>query len=411
MKSSHSITSRVERRALAMFFLLLAAPACTDEGEPTTGAGGSTSTSTSGGAGGSGGDISTGGSGGDTSTGGTGGASSCLPASAYAALFTLGAPDLCAVAVYTAAGTINYQQPTWGSHGGPLLVTAGAQDGEVTISRWTPPAGAQGAMTIADETVDAGIPAGTFVGGAAIDLGFRPGTAVSYSGAFPDTEGELVIVDGADTSERYPVNALFSMALLPTGQSGRLVHTGYSPLGDDALGPNGLYAADDCMKTFDPSADPSCADPIQVAAWGDASGPAGADTQGNLFSVMTSFGGDQVCRGFAASTIAQGAAATDGDVLFSLPGFGLGLAAIAPLAAAPGILAFQPSDAATFEALNVLQIRVTVAGDVVTAAAPSELLALATPNTAVAMLTDPEDRLWVGVPDGAGTTFVVLARK
>lgn len=404
-------SSFFERAALPFIFFLLAVPGCTDEGEPTGGTGGS------GGAGAEGGSGGAGGSGAATSSGGAGGgATACLPASAYEALFTLGAPDLCAFAVYTAEGSISYQQPTWGSHGGPLLVEAGAGAGEVTLSRWSPPAGAEGAITIAGTTIDAGVPAGAFVGGAAVDLGFRPGTAISYSGAFPATEGEIVVVDGDDTSERYPVNGVFSMALLAAGGSGRILHTGFSPLGDDALGANGLYAADDCAMTFDPGADPSCADPIQVAAWGDASGPAVADSQGNVFAVMTSFSGDQVARAFAASTVAEGAAPALGDELFALPGFGLGLAAIAPSDGAPGIVAFQPSDGMTFEALDVLQIRYTAAGDTVTAdGAPSPLLTLAAPNTPVAMLTDPQDRLWVGFPTGtAGNpemTFVVLGRK
>ena len=407
MNRSLSIIGTAERAALAIFFLSLAVPGCTDEGEPTGGTGASGATGGSGGAGGSGG------SGGETTTGGTGGgAPTCLPASAYESFFTLAASDLCALAVYTAEGSINYQQPTWGSHGGPLLLSAGANEGEVELTRWTPPEGAEGAMTITSKTVDAGVPAGAFVGGVAADLGFRPGTAVSYSGAFPDTQGELIIVDGDDTSERYPVNALFSMAVLPSGRSGRIAHTSLSPLGDNQPGANGLYAADDCMMTFDPGADPSCSDPIQVAAWGDASGPAAADAQGNFFVVMTSFSGDQEARGFAAGTIAEGAAATSGDELFTLPGFGVTLAAIAPSGSAPGIVAFQPSDGSTFEALDAVQIRFTVANDQVTVdGAPTELLKLATPNTPLSMLTDPQDRLWVGVPTGTGTTFVVLGRK
>lgn len=397
MRLPFSIIGTAERAALAIVLFLLAAPGCTDqEGLPT---------------GGSGAASGSGGSGGATGGGGAGGAA-CLPASAYESLFTLEAPDLCALGVYTAAGTISYQQPTWGAHGGPLLVAAGANDGEVTLSRWKAPAGAEGAMTIADTTVGAGVPAGAFVGGAAIDLGFRPGTLVSYAGAFPDTQGELIVIDGAKSDERYPVNALFSMALLPEAQGGRLVYSGFSTLGDAAAAPNGLYAADDCAGTFDPAAAAGCAAPLAVAAWGDSSGPVAADAQGNVFAVMTSFSGDQEGRAFAASAVAKGAAATDGDVLFSLPGFGVSLAALAPADGAPGIVAFQPSDPMTFEALDVLQIRYAADGGAVTAeGAPSALLTLATANTPVAMLTDPEDRLWVGVPEGAGTTFVVLGRK
>ncbi len=319
----------------------------------------------------------------------------------------------------TAEAPIGYAQPTWGAHGGPLLVAQGPGDGEVTLDRWTPPGGATGAITIESKTLAAKIPAGAYVGGEAIDLGFRAGTALSYSGAFPDTSGELIIADGASTDERYPVNALFSMVVLPNASdatSGRIAYTGASPLGDATAGPNALYAADDCAGSFLPNGEPSCAEPIQVAAWGDASGPAVTDAQGNTFVVMTNFAGDQVGRAFAADAIAEGAPASAGDELFTLSGFGQSLAAIAPDATAPGIVAFQPSDSATFEALDVLEIRYSVKDGKVTAeSGPKPLLTFPEANTAVAMLTDPEGHLWVGVPvtDGAKTTttFVVLARK
>lgn len=410
MRTSSKV-HHLNHAAVATALLLLASPGCSDEGETLTGGAGGTGGSTaSGGAGGGGG---------STASGGAGGAEiACLPSSATAALFTLAADDLCAVAIYTAEGTIAYQQPTWGSHGGPLLVTQGPGDGEATLARWSPPAGAEGAMTIATTTVDAKIPAGAFVGAEALDLGFRPGTAITYSNAFPDTSGELVIVDGASSDERYAVNGIFSMLSLPTseGVTGRLAYSGLSILGDATAGANGLYAADDCAASFDPSADPQCAEPIEVAAWGDASGPVIADRLGNTFVVMTSFAGDQIGRGFAAPKIAKGGAATSGDDLFTLDGFGQSLAAIAPAAGAPGILAFQPSDAMTFEALDVLQVRYSAGADAITVdAQPAPMITFPSPNTPVALLTDPQDRLWVGVPvkDGGttSTTFVVLARK
>lgn len=415
MQSTTFIARTVRHAAAATLWLLAATPGCTDDPETS---GSTTSTGGSGGAGGAtdtGGTTGTGGAGGTTTTT----ALACLPDAATAALFTLGASDLCAIAVFTSSGAINYQQPTWGAHGGPLLVSPGPGDGEVTLDRWTPPAGASGEITIESTTLAAGIPAGAFAGAEALDLGFRAGTAISYSGAFPDTAGELVIAKGTDTTERYPVNALFSMIVLPKAgdaTSGRLAHTGMSALGDAAAGANGLYAADDCMGTFLPNAQPACGAPIEVAAWGDASGPAVADAAGNAFVVMTSFAGDQEGRAFAADAIAEGAPASEGDVLFTLGGFGQSLAALAPDAAAPGIVAFQPSDASSFEALDVLEIRYSVKDGHVTAESqPKPLLTFPKANTPVAMLTDPEGRLWVGVPvdDGGGatTTFVVLARK
>ncbi len=415
MQSTTFIARTVRHAATATLLFLAAAPGCTDDPE-TSG-----STTSTGGSGGAGGTTDTGGT---TSSGGAGGtttttAITCLPDATTAKLFTLSASDLCAIAVFTSSGAINYEQPTWGAHGGPLLVAQGPGDGEVTLDRWTPPAGASGKVTIASTTLAAGIPAGAFAGAEAIDLGFRAGTAISYSGAFPDTAGELIIADGTNTNERYPVNALFSMVVLPKAgdaTSGRLAHTGMSALGDAAAGQNGLYAADDCMGTFLPNGQPTCGAPIEVAAWGDASGPAVADALGNLFVVMTSFAGDQEGRAFAADAIAEGAPASEGDVLFTLSGFGQSLAAIAPEGAAPGIVAFQPSDASSFEALDVLEIRYAVKdGNVTAESPPKPLLTFAKPNTPVAMLTDPEGHLWVGVPvdDGGDvtTTFVVLARR
>ena len=402
---------------LATLLLFAGAPACTDEGEPT-----GETTLGAGGAGASGGTAGAGGTGGAGGNGGAGGgAVTCLPESAYASLFTLQANDLCAVAVYTAATTIAYQQPSWGTHGGPLLVAAGPGDGDVTLSRWSPPSGAEGAMTVATTTIGAKIPGGAFAGAQALDLTFRPGTVISYAGSFPDTEGEVIVATESGTDERYPVNGFFSVAEIPASTdatTGRLVHTSLSPLGDPDAGANALHAADDCAGTFVPEGGSPCAEPLQIAAWGDASGPVVTDALGDVLVVMSNFAGDQEIRGFAASKIGKGGAAFAGDSLLTLDGFGLSLAALAPTGLATGVLAFQPADGMTFEALDVLQVRYTVEnGALVTSSMPPALLALKTPNTPVALLTDTEDRLWAGVSilDDQGapvsTTFVVIARK
>lgn len=415
MKRSFQVPSRVNRAAIATLLLALAVPGCGD-GDTTTGTGGAGGTGASGGSGGSGASGATGGSGGSGGTGG-GAAVTCLPQDSHAALFTIAATDLCAIAVYTSTAMIAYQQPTWGDHGGPLLMEAGPGEGEVTLLRWSPPNGTAGEMTLAKTTVAAKIPAGAFAGVEALDLGFRAGTAFSYSGAFPDTKGELIVAADASTDERYAVNGLFSIATLPApgeGKGGRVLYTGLSTLGTEAAGANALYAADDCSGTFVPAGEPTCEAPLEVAAWGDASGPIAVDRQGNAFVLMTSFGGDQSARAFASSVIDLGSGPVEGDDLFTLPGFGQSLAAITPEGDAPGIVAFQPADGTTFEALDVLQSRYSVANDsITTAGAPEPLFALTTPNTPLAMLTDPLDHLWVGVPsaDGTTTTFVVIARK
>lgn len=409
MSMSHE-HRRFHHVALVTLLLLSAAPACDDTGEPTgsegTGASGATG---GGGAGGSGGTGAEGGAGG----GGTGG---CLPESAYASLFTLGPSDLCAVAVYTADTVVAYQQPTWGAHGGPLLLSAGPGTGEITLARWTAPSGSEGAMTVAKTTIGAKLPDGAFVGGEALDLGYRPGTLIAYTNAFPDTSGEVIVVNGSSADERYGVNGFFSAAVLPDGASGgRLLHTSLSPLNADAA-VNGLYAADDCDGSFVPGGS-ACGDPQQIAAWGDASGPVVVDAQGNVLVLMSSFAGTQEARWFAASEIAKGGAASSGVPLFIAEGFGLSLAAIGPTDAGEGIAAFQPSDASSFEALDVLHVRYSVDSGALTASDPAPLLALKTANTPVALFADPAGRLWAGVSnlDSGGnavsTTFVVLARK
>ncbi len=404
---------------MACAALALQAVACSDEGEPTGGAAGS-GQGGAGAEGGFGGATSTsseGGAGGEGGTGGEGGGSAakCLPKTEYEALITLNATELCVTAIYTADVALSYQLPSWGAHGGPAIVAPGPQDGEVTFTRLTAPKGAEGAMTVANTTVAAAIPAGAYLGGQALDLGFRPGTLVSYAGAFPNTEGEILVATESAATERYPVNAFFAAAAFPTAAGGRIVYSALSPLGDDKAGQNGLYSADDCNGDFTPQGQPMCTASKLVSAWGDASGPVVVDTQGNVVALMTSFDGDQEARAFAKNTIAEGAAATSGDSLFVLPGFGQALAAIAPAGSAPGICAFQPFDGTSFAALDVVAVHYTVeANAVVPDGEPKPLITPAVAGTALTLLSDPTDRLWVGVPTKEGqndtTTFLVLSR-
>jgi hypothetical protein len=138
-----------------------------------------------------------------------------------------------------------------------------------------------------------------------------------------------------------------------------------------------------------------------------------ADLGGNAFVVLPSFAGDQEARGFVAEAIARGAAPAEGSPVFTLPGAGTGLAALTPAEGAPGLLAFQPTDPGTFDPLDPIVVRYAVAGGAVQAeGAPAPLVALATPGDLVALLSDADDRLWIGAPSpGGGTTFVILARR
>jgi hypothetical protein len=411
--------------SVALFWGATPLAACGDDAasEPSGAA-----AATSGGTGGGGGsaDATSTGEGGAGGDGGAG-AGGCLDASAHAAWFTIADPALCAVAVYDADALLGtdadagfyFRAPTWGRHGGPLTATP-KDEGAVEITRWQVPTAATGSLTAATELVANVVPEGGFLGSQAIDLPFFGWTALSWTGQFPATQGELALTGGAAVEARYPVNGLFAGAGLASmgGGHGRVVYAGLSALEDAASSENGLYAADSCGSEGDdprllPDGDGSCAAPTLVAAWGDASGPVAADAQGNLFAVLASFGGDQEARGFSAAAIARGAAPTEGDTLFVVPGFGTSLAALAPLEGDDGWLLFQPASSSTFEALDVVAQRYAASDEGIEAEGqPATLLALTTPNTSLALLTDDDGRLWVGAPrEGGGSAFVVIARK
>lgn len=379
----------------------------------STGAGGATSSS-----------ASTGGSGGQGGSGGEG-PTPCLPAAAFEAYFALADDGLCAVAIYDAPVTLGYDAdanyylrvPTWGGHGGPLTLDPGA-GGAVDVVRWAAPSGPSGTLTASPTTIAAGLADGVYLGAQALDLPFFGWTAISWTGAFPDTLGEVVTLTASAKAAAFAVHGFYAGASLtaPGGQ-GRLVYSGLSPVGDAALGASGLYAADSCGDaangSFLPDGSGTCGAPALVAAWGDASGPVAADGAGNVFAVLTSFDGTQEARGFASSTITRGAGPTEGVPVFTLPGFGSGLAALAPTPDAPGLLFFQPNDAAEpYAALDVVATRFTSDGTTLAAdGEPKPALTLATPNTALSMFVDPSGKLWVGVPTGAHeAVFVVLDR-
>lgn len=390
---------------------------CSDEGESSaTSSPASTSASaSSSGAGGAGGE-------GQGGQGGQGGSASagCLEPSAFAELFTIEDDALCAVAVYSADDDIaTYaSSPTWGSHGGLLSVAKGAAAGSIELTRWQTPSGATGQLMGQAGVIAANIQGDWFVGAQAIDLPFFGWTAVSWTAQFPATGGEVILAKGDVVEQRYDVNSFFAAAGIGTEAKGRLLYSGLSKLESPADSKNGLYAADSCGSPGQdprlvPDGDASCAAPSAVALWGDSSGPIAVDGAGNVFAVMASFvSGDQELRGFEASTVAPGDAPTSGDTLFKVPGFGTALGAIAPSAGEPGIVAFQPSDAATATSLDVIGQRYSVSsGKVKAEGSPSVLMKLAKAGTFLTITADNQGRLWVGGPQGTGgTLFVVVAR-
>lgn len=366
------------------------------------------------GGGAGGGGAGGGGAGGAGGTGGVGGSSgACLDPSEHAGLFSILDPDLCAVAIYTT--DVEPGSPTWGRHGGPLLARQAGSAAE--IIRLSPPAGAAGMLTPEITPVDAGLPAGAFLGGQAIDLPFFDWSAISWTGTFPDTQGELLLVTGGSIAIRYPVNGFYSGAGIAAAEGGRLLYTGLSVLGQAAAGANAIYAADTCGTDGQgprllPEGDASCPAAIEVTAWGDFSGPVAVDRDGNAFAILFSFAGTQEARAFAAASMTRGAGPSEGTALFTLPGSGASLAALAPSAGSPGLVLFQPSDPSTFMPLDPVAARYTAGAAIQPEGEPAPLLQLVTPGTALSLTADDADRLWVGSPSpSGGTTFVVLARR
>ena len=426
---TRSGAGRIGARAAGLGAIVVALVACGDNQENLSPSGGTTAatatpTTTTTGAGGGGGGQAAGGAGGSSAGGsshgggaGGGAAQVCLDPKGFEALFTIADGTLCAVARYEVDVVLGMDVPSWGRHGGPLTTGPGSQAGTVELTRFAPPAGATGTMgapkaEIAPQIADPK----AFLGLQALDLPFFEWTALSWTGAYPATQGELFFAKGAAVAARYPVNGPYALAAVGAGGVGRVIYSGASRLDDAQASVNGLYAADSCGASgsdprLAPKGDGTCAAPVLVDAWGDASGPVAADLEGNVFAVMTSFSGDQEARGWAGSAIARGAPAAKGDVLFTLPGFGSSLAAMAPGADGEGRIAFQPSDPTSFAPMDVVGQRFTVSGGhVAPQGAPAKLLGLGALGAQLTLMTDDAGRLWVGAPDATGkTTFVVLA--
>jgi hypothetical protein len=392
---------------------ILPPPLTTTASSTTTGTDASTASASSG-SGGSGGSGSSSGSSGSGGSGGS--APACLDAAAIADVLTLKDDTLCAVARYDADEELGFNTPSWGSHGGPLTVRVGV-NGAFDLVRWTPPAGEKVALTKKATSFDAKIPATGFLGGQAVDLPFFGWTALSWTGAYPDLAGELLLVKGSAIDKRYPTNGAFATAGSSGADAqGRLLLTGLSPVGDAKAGDNALYAADTCGTAAQPSLlpgqDASCKAPIDVASWGDSSGPVTFDHDGNAFAVMTSFDGTQEARGFDAASIARGAGPTAGVKLFAIEGYGANVAALAPTGAAPGIVAYQPSSGTTFKPEDLLEQQYTVTGGKLAAVGtPKPMIHATTADAFLYVMADDHQHLWVGTDLGAGATYVVLARK
>ena len=270
-------------------------------------------------------------------------------------------------------------------------------------------------MTVATTPVAAALPASTFLGAQALDSPFFGWTAISWTNPFPDSTGQFEMVAGGAIATNYTVNGPYGVAAVPAASSlGRLLYTGLSPLGMPTTSTAGLYAADACSSPAQAlGTGTGCSASALVAAWGDNAGPVVTDSNGDAFVVMTSFAnGTQEARGFTASSVARGAAATAGVTLFSMAGFAGSLAALAPSGSDPGLLVFQPFDSTSFAPLAVVEQKFTTSGGLAAMGTPSTFLTVPPAQSqGLSFLVDGSQRLWVAVSGTSSTTYVVLARR
>lgn len=408
----HLHTNRNHDRLARFSLLLLTAAAtgvvlsgaCTDagEGDSTGGAGtGGAASSTA-----SGSTTSTSTSTTSSTGTGTGGAGACLPASTTAQVFSIQTADLCVVATYTAPDlTIDAlgAVPTWGRHHGPLtstVMTSGAS-ADVHVERWTP----SGTTLSKVETVVSGItqiPSTGFVGAQTLDLPFGGLTAVSWTGQDFAHQGGLVLLDATSVAHSYLATGMYGTAVLGTASSARVLYTGLSALDGPTNSVNALYAADFANGTLGTSQ--------AVAAWGEATGPVAVDSAGNALAINTKFSdGTQELRAFATTVVAPGQPPSAGQSLLITDGFGNTLTAVAPKAGKPGLALFQPETGMGTHG-DVLVVRYTVNGATVTEAGHEAILKLAVADTTLTLMTDDQDRVWVGSAGAQGAVFHVLAR-
>lgn len=107
----------------------------------------------------------------------------------------------------------------------------------------------------------------------------------------------------------------------------------------------------------------------------------------------------------------RGKASNNGQMIAKLPGYGSALAALAPAQNGEGLLLFQPAESATGPK-NVMGFyyQASPSTGVVLGQSENDILVPATPATALSLMTDSQNRLWVAVPEGKMTRFIVLSR-
>jgi hypothetical protein len=247
----------------------------------------------------------------------------------------------------------------------------------------------------------------------AIDLPFFGWTAISWTAT--DLTGQFEMIASGAITTTYDANGAYSAAAVPAASSlGRLLYSGLSPLSTTTTttNTNGLYAADACSSPSQAlGAGTGCSASSLVAAWDDYSGPVAADSNGDVFAVMTSFtNGNQEARGFLASSVARGSTATAGVTLFTLDGYAGSLAALSPSATDPGLVVFQAIDSTSNDALDVIEQKFTTGSSLAAMGTQTTLLTVPS-GQGLSFLVDGSQRLWVAVSGTSSTTYVVLARQ
>jgi hypothetical protein len=392
---------------LGLFVALGLTPAagCSDEGEAdsSTGAGGASSASVVG---------SSVASTSASSSSGTGGAAACLPVSATEAYFTLQDAELCVVAQYSATALDLFPfgvEPTWGRHGGPLTSTVmqTGTNADVHIERWS----ISGNSLTKTETVStlANVSSGAFFGPQIFDLP-TGASAISYTGQDFLNDGALVLTTDTTEQKSFLAPGVFGIGAVGPDADAytRVLYTGLSAA--DMMPPSGSPA----LYALDIHADGTPVVPSEaIAPWGDSSGPVAVDKDGDVIAIETKFDGTQEIRGFEASVIQPLLVPTNGNVLLDTTGFGSALAAVAPEGTSAGYVAFQPMEGTgTHE--DVISIRYAASPGMLTAQPKATLLTLAVPDTNITLMTDDQNRLWVGaenVSAGMGSVFFVISRK
>jgi hypothetical protein len=338
----------------------------------------------------------------------------CLDPSTFSTLFTITDPTFCAVAMYTTSETLD-SEPSWGTHNGPLTLVPDTTGGGLTLERWTAPASVTGALTKQTTHVAAGIPSGAYAGAQANDLPFFGWTGVSWTGPGTATTGQVELISSGAVATTYTANGPYGMVGVPaSGGLGRLLFTGLSPLGAPTTDQNGLYAADACSTPMDElGAGTGCAASSLIDAWGEDAGPITADSNGDVFAVLSSATtATQEARGYIASSVARGAAPVIGTTLFTVPGVGFSLAALAPSPTAPGVLLFQPIDTMNSDGLDVIEQAFTTSTTLAASGTTSTLLTVVPSQASqLAFMVDGSERVWVAGSGTSSTTYVVLVHN